>query len=173
MKFATRFTRSILASALLAGLAVSAAASATDLAPQNMAISMTLDNSCDLSVSDTDLGAYGGGSGITDSGSASGHVGVVCNLNTAYSVAVDDGQNLGAATVAPTDRAMSDGNGHFIPYELFTDATNTTLWSSLSPITGIGSGQFQNLTFGMSFSNATLAPGGVYSDTVALTLSYN
>lgn len=171
-----RKTRSLLTNALIAaglGLAASAA-SATDLAPQSYMLQATVQNSCALQGYDEDMGTQSMG-GYTSGGPVFG-LQVQCNNDTAWSLAPDDGQNFGLASGWPTDRALSDGAGHYIAYRLYTDSGMATQWSTTNPISGTGNGLWQDASptadFPEGYQSFAVA-AGVYQDTVAVTLTYN
>jgi spore coat protein U-like protein len=101
---------------------------------------------------------------------------VQCNDGTPWSLAPDNGQNFGMATAFPTNRALTDGAGHYIAYEMWTDDAMTTVWSAGSPIAGTGNGLWQDAAPKVSFPAAEqsfIVTSGVYQDTVSVTLTYN
>lgn len=167
-----RKTRSLLTAALVAaglGLAASAA-SATDV-PQTMTISATVQNSCTLYLNNFDFGTLDGLMGTVDSQPL--NISVTCNSGTAYSLAPDNGMNFGANTNYASDRAMSDGAGHTIPYELWTDLGQTTPWDSTNPVTGTGNGDVQSVQPAARIPALGGVPAGAYSDSLGVTLTYN
>jgi spore coat protein U-like protein len=167
-----RKTRSLLTTALIAaGLVLAAsAATATDI-PQSMQISATVQNSCTLFLNDFDFGPIDGLTGSVDSQTL--NFSVTCNSGTAYSLAPDNGMNFGANANFATDRAMSDGAGHTIPYELWTDLGQTTAWDSTNPVTGTGTGDVQVVQPAVRIPALGGVPAGAYSDTLGVTLTYN
>lgn len=157
-----------LSAALLGALAFSTSAAATDLAPQVLTLSANVSNACDLSVQDFSLDA----DGLSLGAQGSVWVDVQCNQDTAYTVAFDQGENFGLASARPTLRAMTDGAGHFLPYELFTDATNTVPVSDTN-VAGVGNGDIQPIALGVSVYDFNLVPQGTYTDHVNVILSFN
>lgn len=98
---------------------------------------------------------------------------VRCNAGTAYSIVPGDGTNYGQAVGEPNKRAVSDGAGNFVAYGLFKDPGATQTWGAGADlIEGVGTGENQQLGVGYAFYNINKVPGGDYSDTVAVTLTF-
>lgn len=84
-----------------------------------------------------------------------------------------DGTNYGQAVGEPNKRAVSDGAGNFVAYGLFKDPGATQTWGAGADlIEGVGTGENQQLGVGYAFYNINKVPGGDYSDTVAVTLTF-
>lgn len=78
-----------------------------------------------------------------------------------------DGQSSGGT------RSLADGSGNFVPYDLYTDAGGSNLLAIDGTITlplSTGVAQTVNL-YGRAVGKAGLPPG-VYSDTIAVELSF-
>jgi len=165
-----------LTAALLGALAFSTAATATDLAPQSMALTANVSNACSLSVDDFSAGNEGipGIPMFSASFAASGNswIYVKCNQDTAYAVSMGAGENFGLAPQSPTLRAMTDGAGHFVPYELFIDPVTEVPFNGAN-LTGVGNGVVQNIPIGVAFYDFNRVPQGTYVDHVDVTLSFN
>ncbi|MCO7473025.1 spore coat protein U domain-containing protein [Stenotrophomonas maltophilia] len=165
-----RISLSLLSLALAASLA-SGSAAADDLT-EDLTVSATFRSECFLLVSDIGGGEYGGLSAGTH-GFSNGALLVQCNAGTAYSIAPGDGTNYGQAVGEPNKRALSDGAGNFIAYGLFKDPGATQAWDvGADLIEGVGTGEYQQLGVGYAFYDINKAPGGDYSDTVAVTLTF-
>lgn len=100
--------------------------------------------------------------------------------DTNLNVAVDGGSNY--ANASPSgDRAMRDGTGHYLTYQLYTDNTYTTAWPFS---TSAGTGTPINLTagglatpnqialYGVVSHGQTSTDTGSYVDTVHVTVNY-
>jgi spore coat protein U-like protein len=160
----------ILTLALVATLA-SGSATADDLT-EDLTVSATFRNECFLLVNDIGGGEYGSlGNGTQ--GFSNGALLVRCNAGTAYSIVPGDGAHYGQALGEPTKRAVSDGAGNFIAYGLFKDPGATQTWGAGADlIEGVGTGENQQLGVGYAFYNINKVPGGDYSDTVSVTLTF-
>lgn len=155
---------------LLAAIAASSA-SAADLT-EDMTISAIVNNECSLLVTQLGGADYNALS-IGTQGYSSGALLVKCNKGTAYSIVPGDGLNFGAGDGRPTNRALSDGAGHYIPYGLFKDPGVSQVWGSGADAwEGVGTGQEQPIGVGYAFYDLNKTPAGTYSDTVAVTLTY-
>jgi len=160
----------ILTLALAASLA-SGSVAADDLT-EDLTVSATFRNECFLQVNDIGGGEYGGLSNGTQ-GFSNGALLVRCNAGTPYSIVPGDGTNYGQAVGEPNKRAVSDGAGNFVAYGLFKDPGATQTWGAGADlIEGVGTGENQQLGVGYAFYNINKVPGGDYSDTVAVTLTF-
>lgn len=101
--------------------------------------------------------------------------------DTTFTVAVDGGANFGSANPSG-NRAMKDGSGSFLTYQLYADSAHTTVWPFS---TGSGQGTPVSLTAGgISAANTISLYGvvphgqsagtdaGTYNDTVHVTVNY-
>ncbi len=94
-------------------------------------------------------------------------IGVSCDTTTSYSIALSTGSGT------YDSRVMTSGIHHLL-YNLYTDATLTTVW-------GDGTGQSATVSDMQSIANHTVygripalqdAYVGVYSDTIVITLTF-
>lgn len=148
-----------------------ASASAADVT-EDLVISATVSNECSLIV-----GQLGGADynalNLGAQGYSSGALMVKCNAGTAYSIVPGEGLNFGAGDGRPTNRALSDGAGHVIPYGLFKDPGVSQVWGSGADAwEGTGNGEQRMIGVGYAFYDLNKVPAGDYSDTVEVTLSY-
>jgi len=103
--------------------------------------------------------------------SGGGALSILCSSGTSPAVKVRAGSHDGQSTGG--GRALADGNGNFVPYDLYTDAGHTTLLAIdgvISPGASTGAAQTVNI-YGKAVGKAGL-PAGVYTDTVAVELSF-
>jgi spore coat protein U-like protein len=85
---------------------------------------MATPGTCDLKGSTViNFGTFVGSSISAMTGSMTVH----CTANATYDVGIDAGTSPGAAV---TSRAMTDGNGHWLAYELFQDAAHVLNWGN-------------------------------------------
>ncbi len=96
---------------------------------------------------------------------------ILCSAGTVPAIKVraglHDGQSSGGT------RALADGSGNFVPYDLYTDTGRTTLLAidgTITLPTSTGVAQTVNL-YGKAVGKAGL-PAGVYSDTISVELSF-
>lgn len=103
-------------------------------------------------------------------GGGGGAMSILCSAGTVPAIKVraglHDGQSSGGT------RALADGAGNFVPYDLYTDSGRTTLLAidgTITLPTSTGAAQTVNL-YGKAVGKAGL-PAGVYSDTISVELS--
>lgn len=188
--------RFILPSILLASFA----AGAQTVEQDNLDISLTRVNVCSLRIYDgwtghhmgalgapilLESGLYGGGSGH-DPDTYVGLFVVECNKGVAWTVDIDQGLHYGMGPQS-SKRALSDGQGNYISYDLWTDEARTTEWMvGRGSVSGIANELIQSEllyndreAYGSEWSgpsdfwNTHLAPGGHYHDRNVVTLTYN
>jgi len=104
-------------------------------------------------------------------GGGGGAMSILCSAGTVPAIKVraglHDGQSSGGT------RALADGSGNFVPYDLYTDTGRTTLLAidgTITLPTSTGVAQTVNL-YGKAVGKAGL-PAGVYSDTISGELSF-
>ncbi|MFV3405292.1 spore coat U domain-containing protein [Pseudomonas sp. NY15463] len=104
-------------------------------------------------------------------GGGGGAMSILCSSGTVPVIKVragaHDGQSSGGT------RALADGAGNFVPYDFYTDAGRTQLLAidgTITLPTSSGAAQTVNL-YGQAKGKAGL-PAGVYTDTVAVELSF-
>ena len=104
-------------------------------------------------------------------GGGGGAMSILCSAGTVPVVKVraglHDGQSSGGT------RALADGAGNFVPYDLYTDTGRTTLLAidgTITLPTSTGVAQTVNL-YGKAVGKAGL-PAGVYSETISVELSF-
>ncbi|CAO3299603.1 spore coat protein U domain-containing protein [Stenotrophomonas maltophilia] len=156
--------------ALMAAFSATSA-SAADVT-EDLMISATVNNECSLLVTQLGGGEYNGLASGTQ-GYSNGALMVRCNQGTAFSIVPGDGLNYGAAIARPNHRAVSDGAGNFVAYGLFKDPGASQVWGSGADAwEGVGTGEQQMIGIGYAFYDLNKVPGGTFSDTIAVTLTY-
>jgi spore coat protein U-like protein len=145
--------------------------------------SMTLSSSCQVNGAG---GTSGVNFGVLDFGSTGslfttangavlagggGALSILCSSGTSPTVTVGAGTN-DAGSVGGT-RALADGSGNFVPYDLYTDVGRSQILAidgviTLAASTGVA--QTVNI-YGKAVGKAGL-PAGTYSDSVAVELTF-
>jgi len=105
---------------------------------------------------------------------------IACNVNDSWSIKASTGGNpthaSGTCGAATCTRAMADGAGHYIGYELFIGAccSGTTVWGTTAGhlITGTGDGTAQAIAFWGMVAASQNVPAGTYTDTVVATYTF-
>lgn len=135
----------------------------------SMALAMTTQQgwaaTCSLSVQGVSFGSYDTFSNAAlDS---TGDIGVSCDVSTPYTIALSPGGGSYAL------RVMSSG-AHTLNYNLYTDATRTTVWGDGTGGTATvgGSAASANYTVYGRISASQNAYVGSYSDIITVTLNF-
>ena len=109
--------------------------------------------------------------GIALQASGGGAVAIQCSAGTTPTVKIQgglyDGQSAGGS------RALANGQGNFVPYDLYTDAGLNNLLANNGVInlaTSTGAAQTINL-WGKAVGKPGLPPG-TYTDTISVELSF-
>lgn len=154
---------------IAAAMALASTSAFAQDASSDLRIEASIENSCVIDANDVS-GVVLNGTSVSFEVTTS--VQVLCNAGTAYSVSPGDGLNFGASAM-PNRRALSDGEGNFIPYALYQESGFTEWGTDGLAITGVGTGQREGHPFTIRFFQLSRAPGGTYTDTVVQTVTYN
>ncbi|NWN84160.1 MAG: spore coat protein U domain-containing protein [Halomonas sp.] len=156
----------ILIATMLAMPSMASAQTSQDTATFDVTI--TLENSCELTTAPTDMAFDTVGLLNTDH-TATSTVSVTCTDQASYTLALDGGTNADAT------RRMDDGNTNYVSYDLYSDSGHSTLWGDGTnfgdAVTDTGNGQEQEvIVYGRveAADNATTPPAGSYSDNVTV-----
>ncbi|AZD49414.1 spore coat U domain-containing protein [Pseudomonas chlororaphis] len=166
----------------LLGLAIFSSAQAATVTGQ-ITSSLILTSSCQVNGAGGSSGLNFGtlNFGTTDSlftqataqvlGGGGGALSILCSSGTSPVVKVragaHDGQSAGGT------RALADGSGNFVPYDLYTDSGHSQLLAIddvINLATSTGVAQTVNI-YGKALGKAGL-PAGTYTDTVAVELTF-
>ncbi|WP_158543546.1 Csu type fimbrial protein [Dyella solisilvae] len=127
----------------------------------------TFENSCTVTATDLDFGQV---STPTQAVNGLSTILVQCPANTTWQVGLDNGLNYNAGL-----RRMS-GQGNFVSYQLYRDASRTQVWGNTPDAMSTGatdaSGNPVDITVYGQVSAQPDAPAGQYADTVVVTLYY-
>ncbi len=134
-------------------------------------VTATVNDTCAISASDLTFGTYDPNAGDMD---ATTTVTATCTVGTEYDIGLDTGTNGGSA--GSTTRAMSDGSGKYLDYELYTDSARSTEWGNT-----VGTDTINNPSASAGGNDETVygrIPGGqyvaagTYSDTINVTITF-
>ncbi|WP_324764862.1 spore coat U domain-containing protein (plasmid) [Sinorhizobium meliloti] len=154
--------------ALLGANAAAPALAAT--ATGNMNVRITIQAECKVvTASDLDFGTRGVIDANIDQTST---ISVQCTNGTPYTVGLSAGGGAGA-TVAV--RRMTGTASATVNYTIYRDAARTQIWgvtAGTDVVSGTGNGNVQNLTAYGRVPAQTTPAAGVYSDIVAITVTY-
>lgn len=135
-------------------------------------VTITLENSCELTTAPTEM-AFGTVGLLNTDYTATSVFSVTCTDQAPYTLALDGGQN------PDTIRRMVFDTANYVSYDLYSDSGYNTLWGDDTTfgnaVTGTGNGQKQEVTvYGRveAADNATTPPAGSYSDTVTVKVTF-
>lgn len=160
----TAFLAFLSAASLMTNSALAAVATG------NMTVRITITAECKVqTASDLDFGSNGVIDANIDQTST---IGVQCTSGQTYTVGLSAGAGAGA-TVA--SRKMTGPAAATVNYSLYRDTARALPWGvtiGTDTVAGTGNGNVQNLTvYGRVPPQATPA-AGIYTDTVAITVTY-
>lgn len=163
---------SLRSAAVLALLAAAAPVLAADDST-TFDVTITITSSCTISATaPTDVN-FGSVASTATNVDAQGQLVVTCTPGTAYTIALDDGQN----GTDVNSRKMSDGTNE-VPYQLYRAAARGAgdVWGSTTGVggnvlAGSGTGAAQNLPVYGRTPSANF-PAATYSDVVTATITY-
>jgi spore coat protein U-like protein len=130
-----------------------------------LAASTTWSATCSVSADGVNFGNYDPLS--SQSLDSTGNISVICDAATAYSLSLSPGRGSYSA------RAMSNGL-HELFYNLYTDATHTTLWgdgSDSTAVVGTTGINDRHTVYGRIPSRQNAFTGN-YADTLVITLTF-
>lgn len=136
----------------------------------DVTVSLTVSKDCKINAPNVNFGSAPIASGFS---SVSQAVQVNCTKNATYKVSFTNG-NSGAARPW---RAMSDGAGHSLQYNIY-QTDGTTVWDQTNPVTSTQTGtgsltanQMQSYVAKINPAQAT-PPAGTYTDNVSVVISF-
>jgi len=136
----------------------------------NMTVRITIQAGCKVqTATDMDFGTNGVIDANVDQTST---ISVQCTNSTPYNVGLSAGVGAGA-TVAV--RKMTGPAAAVLNYSLYRDVARTQLWGTTigtDTVAGTGNGTAQPLTVYGRVPPQTTPGAGVYTDTVAITVTY-
>ncbi|MCY1740881.1 Csu type fimbrial protein [Ensifer sp. SL37] len=136
----------------------------------NMTVRLTIQAECKIqTASDLDFGTAGVIAANIDQAS---NIGVQCTTGQTYNVGLSAGAGASATTAV---RKMTGPSAATVNYALYRDAARTQLWGvtiGTDTVAGTGNGDVQKLTVYGRVPPQVTPAAGVYSDTVAITVTY-
>ncbi|NLR98008.1 spore coat U domain-containing protein [Rhizobium sp. P38BS-XIX] len=140
------------------------------VATGNMTVRITIQAQCLVqSASDLDFGTTGI---ITANIDQTSTIGVQCTAGQTYNVGLSAGAGTGATT---TTRLMTGPAAATVSYGLYRDTNRTQTWGvtiGTDTLAGTGNGTVQNITVYGRVPPQSTPAAGVYTDTVAITVTY-
>jgi spore coat protein U-like protein len=136
----------------------------------NLTVRITITNECKVQTgSDLNFGSHGVIDADIDVDSS---IGVQCTTGQTYDVGLGVGLGAGATTAV---RKMTGPASATINYTIYRESTRTQLWGTTIPtetVSGTGNGSVQNITVYGRVPTQTTPGAGLYTDTVAITVTY-
>lgn len=149
--------------ALALVLAPSAASASTSTG--SLSVTATVLSSATVTTLPVAFGNYDPTSASATNGT--GTVTVIATSGTPYTIGLDNGANASG-----TQRRLSDGGGHFVNYDLYSDSGRTTAWNNTATVSGTGTLLAQPYTVYGTIPAGQSSPSGLYTDTVTVTATF-
>jgi spore coat protein U-like protein len=148
---------------------LAAAVVGTAAAPANagrvtatMPVTLVVQPACQVSATPM---AFAGSAGSTIE--AESQIAVACNGDVPLVVTLDGGNHPVGG-----ERRLA-GEGGYVAYALYSDPARQTPWSAGMPLASTAQGgRLELAAYGRIEPTATLAAGGTYADTVAITVDF-
>lgn len=133
-------------------------------------VTATVADSCLVSATDLNFGAYNPAAGALDGTST---ISAACTAGTSYEI----GLSAGTGTPATTTRAMTGNDlaGTPLDYELYSDASRSTIWGETAGTTvaqSASTGGALHYTVYGRIPASQYVPAANYVDTVTVTVTY-
>jgi len=160
-----RIALAVSALAVLAAATTAAAQSASD----TFQVSANVLKVCTISATAIDFGDYDPVSANdTTPADQTGTVTIRCTRGTGWSVALGAGNNFSAGR-----RMRLGATGEYLGYELYSDASRTTVWDGAAPRTGTAANRAAlDLTVYGRVAAGQDAVEGAYLDSVVATINF-
>lgn len=146
--------------------AMTAAPASAETATATMAISVRVEQACNLDVRPVHFETIRSDAAMADADSS---LVVACTPDTAFVVSIDDGQNRAGGL-----RRMASAEGSYLAYELYSDPARTRRWgaSLAESVSGriTGASAVTLPVYGRIDAGEAIA--GAYSDMVTVTVSF-
>lgn len=177
MQYQSRWTKGLLASAVLVAIAAMSGTAIAGTATSNLAVSATVAANCTIDASaGLAFGTYD--PIVTNKSTAapgSGTISTTCTNGASATITLGQGANAasGSTDAAPLRRMLS-GTTNYLNYQLYSDSGDTTVWGNTSA-TGksvTGTGAAVSTTVYGSIAAGQNVPAGSYADTVVATVTF-
>ena len=136
-------------------------------------VTATVANSCLVSATDLNFGAYNSVAATALDGTST--ITVTCTAETPYTIGLDAGLQSAGAT--GTTRAMtgSDSANTLLDYELYTETSRTNVWGDIGGTTvaqsSVSGGPIDYTVYGQ-IPALQYVPAASYVDTISVTVAY-
>lgn len=142
------------------------ALAATDTATFN--VTATVNDSCTVTATDLEFGVYDPNAVDLDVTST---ITATCTEGASYAIGLDTGGN--GASASSTTRAMDDGSGVYLEYELYSDASRNNIWDETTTVDNPSAtgGDNPETVYGQIPAGQYVAAAD-YSDTINVTINY-
>lgn len=125
-----------------------------------------VEKKCTVSASDMDFGSLNGL--LETDRNTTSFLSLQCTHGTDYDIGLDEGQHYAGGT-----RRMADGNGNYVDYQLYQQASHATVWDKDNNTkAGSGNGQPENITVHGQVPAQTTPPAGQYQDIIQINVTY-
>jgi spore coat protein U-like protein len=163
------------AAVALAAVTAFAAPALAATAQSNFNVTASVTNNCTITSTTLAFGAYDPiSANATVALDAAGSVDVACTKGAAPTIGLNAGNN--SASAVATTRAMSNGAGGFLSYEIFQNGGRTTVWGNsgaglLTTVPAPSKAVRSFPTFGRIPAGQDV-DAGAYTDTVTATVNF-
>lgn len=134
-------------------------------------VTATVADSCTVTAADLNFGAYDPNAGDLDGTST---ITATCTAGTPYDIGLDRGNNN--ANASGTTRAMAGTGGEYLSYELYQEATHSTVWgntvgSDALNVPSAAGGATAHTVYGR-IPAGQFVPAANYADTINVTITF-
>jgi spore coat protein U-like protein len=175
MPYQQRWSKGLLASAVLVAIAAASGAAVAGTATSNLPVSATVSANCTIDASGgVSFGAYdpivtNASTDLTQTGTIS----TTCTNGSSATITLDQGANAntGSTAAAPLRRMLA-GTSNYLSYQLYSDSGMTTVFDGVTGVGVTGTGAAVSTTVYGSVTAGQNVPAGSYADTVVATVTF-
>lgn len=175
MQSQQRWTRNLLASAVLVAVAAMSGTAAAGTATSNLPVSATISANCTIDASGgVAFGAYDPiVTNKTTALTATGTISTTCTNGSSATITLGQGANAGTgSTAAAPVRRMLAGTSNYLSYQLYSNSGMTTVFDGSTGVAVTGTGSAVSTSVYGSVAAGQNVPAGSYSDTVVATVAF-
>lgn len=175
MQSQQRWTRNLLASAVLVAVAAMSGTAAAGTATSNLPVSATISANCTIDASGgVAFGAYDPiVTNKTTALTATGTISTTCTNGSSATITLGQGANAGTgSTAAAPVRRMLAGTSNYLSYQLYSNSGMTTVFDGSTGVGVTGTGSAVSTSVYGSVAAGQNVPAGSYSDTVVATVAF-
>lgn len=175
MQSQQRWTRNLLASAVLVAVAAMSGTAAAGTATSNLPVSATISANCTIDASGgVAFGAYDPiVTNKTTALTATGTISTTCTNGSSATITLGQGANAGTgSTAAAPIRRMLAGTSNYLSYQLYSNSGMTTVFDGSTGVAVTGTGSAVSTSVYGSVAAGQNVPAGSYSDTVVATVAF-